>query len=252
MFMKKSNLMSSVSDSILTMSSAIIRLYYWSPALVRGELHFMGLIEQDPASYWRTSQVMDRRGSRKVVTLSGKVYELVGRPVFKGEMRPSVPVWVQAKFQQGVPINLVEVIEQWAMVKRLEEECTVVRMDYFQEERKLPETDSVKKVNGIPYDYSCIYCSIIPRPRSICRSELYRHYAIRHFAEQLSQVFGKAGRFCADCKKDVSTSNWVSHVGQVHCKVEMFLPPQARVPWFGIDLFVCYFVGEELIKYWGS
>ena len=98
------------------------------------------------------------------------------------------------------------------------------------EDAELSNISPMKMVNGISYNYSCIYCSVIPRPRSICRSELYRHYAVRHFANQLRAEFGKAGRFCGECKVDIRTSNWVTHMGQVHGKVEMFLPVEARVP----------------------
>ena len=38
--------------------------------------------------------MVDRRGSKRVVTMSGKVYELVGKPVVLGEeLRGNVPVW---------------------------------------------------------------------------------------------------------------------------------------------------------------
>ena len=88
----------------------------------------------------------------------------------------------------------------------------------------------MKMVKGISYNYSCIYCSVIPRPMSICRSELYRHYSVRHFANHLRAEFGKVGRFCGVCKKVVITSNWVTHMGQVHGNVEIFLPIEARIP----------------------
>jgi len=218
-----------------------VRLYMWSPALVRDSLYFMGLKEQNPADLWRTSKVVDRRGCRKVVTITGKVYELVGKPVILGELKDTVPVWVQEKFQLGIPRNWEEVVRQWGSVKGLErakaedEQVTVSTADgkgveVESEDANMSNTSSIKMVKGISYNYSCIYCSIIPRPRSICRSELYRHYAVRHFANQLRAEFGKVGRFCGDCKKVVSTSNWVTHMGQVHGKVEMFLPIEARLP----------------------
>ena len=103
------------------MSPDSVCLYKWSPVLVRNNLYFMGLKEQNPADLWRTSRVVDRRGSKRVVTMSGKVYELVGKPVVLGEeLRGNVPVWVQEKFKVGMPINWVEVVEQWGWVKGLE------------------------------------------------------------------------------------------------------------------------------------
>ena len=90
------------------MSPETVRLYKWSPALVRGNLYFMGLKEQTPSDMWRTSKVVDRRGSKRVVTMSGKEYELIGKPVVLGELRGNVPVWVHEKFQVGITRNWVE------------------------------------------------------------------------------------------------------------------------------------------------
>ena len=221
------------------MSPETVRLYKWSPALVRGNLYFMGLKEQTPSDMWRTSKVVDRRGSKKVVTITGKVYELVGKPVILGELRGTVPVWLQEKFLLGIPRNWEEVVGQWGWVRRLErakaEEELVTGcsadgkgVEDEPEDAELCNISPMKMVKGISYNYSCIYCSLIPR--SICRSELYRHYAVRHFANQLRAEFGKVGRFCGDCKKEVRTSNWVTHMGQVHGKVEIFLPIEARLP----------------------
>jgi len=223
------------------MSPETVSLYKWSPALVRGNLYFMGLKEQNPADLWRTSKVVNRRGSRKVVTITGQVYELIGKPVILGELRGTVPVWVQERFQLGIPKNWEEVVSQWGWVRGLERaKAEDELMTESSADEKGVEKDSedaaisnispMKMVKGIPYNYSCIYCTLIPRPRSICRSELYRHYAVKHFANQLRAEFGKVGRFCGDCKKVVSTSNWVTHMGQVHGKVEMFLPIKARLP----------------------
>ena len=225
------------------MSPDSVCLYKWSPFLVRNNLYFMGMKEQNPADLWRTSKVVDRRGSKRVVTMSGKVYELVGKPVVMGELRGNVPVWVQGKFQVGMPRNWIEVVEQWGWVKGLErarvreEVVTGGSGDVKEVEDKVEEEDAelsnispMKMVKGISYNYSCIYCSVIPRPRSICRSELYRHYSVRHFANHLRAEFGKVGRFCGVCKKVVITSNWVTHMGQVHGNVEIFLPIEARLP----------------------
>ena len=94
------------------MSPDSVCLYKWRPVLVRNNLYFMGLKEQNPADLWRTSRVVDRRGSKRVVTMSGKVYVLVGKPVVLGEeLRGNVPVWVQEKFKVGMPINWVEVAQ---------------------------------------------------------------------------------------------------------------------------------------------
>ena len=221
------------------------RIYHWSPVLVRDKLYFVGIKEgaECATDLWRTSKVLGRMGSRRVVTMSGKVYMLVGKPVVLGELRDIVPVWVEQKFQLGLPRNWEKVVKQWAWVRRVETERQVVNTGRsgVSEEFELEDNPCInlsssvtpspmKLVNGILHNYSCIYCSIIPRPKSICRSELYRHYSIRHFTKQLGEQFGKVGQFCLDCKRDIRTSNWITHMGQVHGKVEMYLPIQARLP----------------------
>ena len=52
--------------------------------------------------------MVDRRGSKRVVTMSGKEYKLIGKPVVLGELRGNVPVWVHEKFQVGITRNWVE------------------------------------------------------------------------------------------------------------------------------------------------
>jgi len=223
------------------MVAEFFRLYYWSPILIRDKLYFVGLkkVAENVADMWRTSKVVGKMGSKRVVTASGKVYTLVGKLMVPAELRDSVPVWVEERFKMGLPTNWEEVVVQWAWARNLDteregrgvgEERIEFEVENLRKELPSMSPSPIKLVRGIPYNYSCIYCSIIPRPKSICRSELYRHYANCHFANQLREQFGKMGQFCGDCKRDIKTSNWVTHMGQVHCKVELFLPAEARLP----------------------
>jgi len=223
------------------MVKEFFRLYFWSPVLIRNKLYFVGIkkVAESAVDMWRTSKVVGRMGSKRVVTASGKVYTLVGKLVVPAELRDNVPVWVEDRFKLGLPRNWEEVVNQWAWVKKLETEWEGrgvgedgIEIEVENPRKELPSTlpSPTKLVRGIPYNYSCIYCSVIPRPKSICRSELYRHYANCHFANQLREQFGKMGQFCGDCKRDIKTSNWVTHMGQVHGKVELFLPAEARLP----------------------
>ena len=79
-------------------------------------------------------------------------------------------------------------------------------------------------------DFHCVLCGTLPRPSGPCRSELYKHYAVRHFAHELRADHGPQGRECHDCGKALSLSSWVVQVGQVHGHVEAYLPVEARVP----------------------
>ena len=142
--------------------------------------------------------------------------------------------------KMGLPRNWEELVNQWVWVQRLEIDggedteqggnVEDVEIDNDANDSSMSPSP-IKMMRGIAYNYSCIYCKIIPRPSSVCRSELYRHYSSKHFAKLLKAQFGRLGQFCLECKKNIKTNNWVNHmVGQVHSKVEMFLPPEARVP----------------------
>ena len=153
------------------------RLYYWSPVLVREKLYFVGLKEvaENVAHMWITSKVVGRMCSRKVVTNSGKVYNLVGKPVVPGSLRDRVPVWVEEKFKLGLPRIWEEVVEQWAWVKKLETEKQGRGGDWVEFETENSRKDlasmspsPIKLVRGIPYNYrNYIY---------ICQN--YRHISL--------------------------------------------------------------------------
>ena len=86
--------------------------------------------------------------------------------------------------------------------------------------------------------FACYICEVFPRAGSFNRSELYRHYSLRHFSQQIKQTFITAQSLslpctCPFCPEDsgkyLSTGNSVTHLGQVHLLVERFLPSQYHV-----------------------
>jgi len=87
----------------------------------------------------------------------------------------------------------------------------------------------MKTVNGQLYDFRCHFCKVLPRYGKPCRSELYRHYSLRHYSKELREEFGPAQPNCPICGKR-QRSNYHSHLGQVHNEVEKFLPEVARIP----------------------
>ena len=84
---------------------------------------------------------------------------------------------------------------------------------------------------GRLYDFRCIYCKVLPREGRVSRSELYRHYAVKHFSQELRSEYGDLV-LCPICgmKKKSSMCYFLSHLGQVHDKVENYLPEEAKIP----------------------
>ena len=83
---------------------------------------------------------------------------------------------------------------------------------------------------GRLYDFRCIYCKVLPREGVVSRSELYRHYAVKHFREHLRSEYGDLAR-CPICgMKKKWLFYLLSHLGQVHDKVENYLPEEAKIP----------------------
>ena len=86
--------------------------------------------------------------------------------------------------------------------------------------------------------FACYICKVFPRPGSFNRSELYRHYSIRHFSKQIRETFISADSLslpclCPFCPEDsgkyLNVRNSVTHLGQVHLLVEGFLLPKYHV-----------------------
>ena len=88
------------------------------------------------------------------------------------------------------------------------------------------DRSSVRVIDGISFDFRCTICKIIPRIP--CKSELYRHYAMKHFYVQLRKEFGHL-KICPFCNLDLPYGH-VFHFGQKHNMVEKFLPVEARIP----------------------
>eukprot|EP00092_Neocalanus_flemingeri_P014776 GFUD01015946.1.p1 GENE.GFUD01015946.1~~GFUD01015946.1.p1 ORF type:complete len:1168 (+),score=214.68 GFUD01015946.1:221-3505(+) len=89
-------------------------------------------------------------------------------------------------------------------------------------------TCPTKVINGILYDFRCYFCKKLPRVGSANRSELYRHYAVYHYAAEIKAEFGYLTK-CPHCSADLKGS-YVSHMGQKHNEVDKYLPEAARIP----------------------
>ena len=79
--------------------------------------------------------------------------------------------------------------------------------------------------------FMCYICKIFPRDDSRNKSELYRHYAIRHYPKELKKYLPAKGKapcsLCPDGK--LINSQAYSHIGQTHGKVEEFLPEEYHI-----------------------
>ena len=53
-------------------------------------------------------------------------------------------------------------------------------------------------IKGRLYDLRCIFCKVLPRKDKPRRSELYRHYAQKHFLQELNDDYGHP-RLCPFC-----------------------------------------------------
>jgi len=91
----------------------------------------------------------------------------------------------------------------------------------------------LRMVNGAVYDFRCYICKVLPRVGSANRSELYRHYSLHHYSNELAQEFGTKLKSCPICQGELSgkkSGNYISHLGQVHNEVEKYLPQHAKIP----------------------
>ena len=90
----------------------------------------------------------------------------------------------------------------------------------------------LKEIQGKIYDFRCYFCKVLPRVGSANRSELYRHYSLFHYSEELKKEFGGRMIDCVICCKKITQDGkgFVSHLGQVHNEVEKYLPDAARIP----------------------
>jgi len=90
-------------------------------------------------------------------------------------------------------------------------------------------------IKGRLYDLRCIFCKVLPRKDKPRRSELYRHYAQKHFLQELNDDYGHP-RLCPFCDFEPTfeegrrQSTILGHIGQVHAKVENYLPDEAKIP----------------------
>ena len=101
-------------------------------------------------------------------------------------------------------------------------------------ERKAPIDPS-----NIPEEFKifmCQICLIFPRPDSINKSELYRHYSLKHYAEEIKRDYLQPHEsspcpYCPDDKKKILKKGGfdISHMGQTHLLVENYLQESWKI-----------------------
>ena len=114
-------------------------------------------------------------------------------------------------------------------------------------ERKVRRSIVVEKESKVPLDpeevaeeekkFMCKICLIFPRDDSRNKSELYRHYSLVHYPKEIKEAFltMKSPEPCPFCPDDgkgpqkMISSKDISHIGQTHSKVEMFMPKEYHV-----------------------
>ena len=73
----------------------------------------------------------------------------------------------------------------------------------------------------------CTICGFLPR--RLFPSELYRHYSIAHFKQELEDDYGHLKR-CTTCKLDLKGSSVAAaHFGQKHLHVQKYLQEDAWI-----------------------
>jgi len=87
-----------------------------------------------------------------------------------------------------------------------------------------------KLIDGQLVDFRCYICKKLPRAGMANRSELYRHYSLYHFKQELIKQFGHL-TICPKCgAKKKPLGGMADHMGQVHDEVDKLLPPENRIP----------------------
>merc|ERR1712179_755292 len=99
-------------------------------------------------------------------------------------------------------------------------------------ESNKPEPVDLDEVTEEMKKFMCYICKIFPRPGSYNRSELYRHYALVHYAQDMRKdylakySFPCPCPFCPEPARMLEGKDIVNHIGQVHSKVEDYLPAE--------------------------
>jgi len=99
-------------------------------------------------------------------------------------------------------------------------------------ESNKPEPVDLEEVTEEMKKFMCYICKIFPRPGSYNRSELYRHYALVHYAQDMRKdylekySFPCPCPFCPEPARMLEGKDIVNHIGQVHSKVEDYLPAE--------------------------
>ena len=75
--------------------------------------------------------------------------------------------------------------------------------------------------------FECHICN----SQQVSRTNLYSHYALGHFREEMKGAVGESGKDCHHCGKTFSTQDQlICHMGSTHNKVEDYLPQNYHIP----------------------
>ena len=100
--------------------------------------------------------------------------------------------------------------------------------------KETPEPINEEEYQKELLKFMCYICKIFPREDSKNKSELYRHYSLVHFRDELREKYPlKVNEPCSLCpedsKKIIKSGFGISHIGQTHLKVEDFLPVEYHI-----------------------
>ena len=86
-----------------------------------------------------------------------------------------------------------------------------------------------KIVRGRIVDFRCHICGVLPQPKKANWSNLYDHYAVHHYKDELRGLY-PSDKGCPFCPSKRKGAQLRRHIGQVHRAVEQFLPEEFRLP----------------------
>ena len=161
-------------------------------------------------------------------TRMGKQEKLFPKKELKEDVKGEVEHHVEEEVYPGQLIPKEELKNEYG-----EGERDIGKPGLVSKNEPKEEMVHMRTIKGRLYDLRCIFCKVLPRKSSPNRSELYRHYAREHFCEQLKRDYGDP-EFCPFCqyvkKQFMQEMVMVKHIGQVHAKVEDYLPEEAKIP----------------------
>ena len=97
-------------------------------------------------------------------------------------------------------------------------------MVHRSEQKKAP----FRIVRGRVVDFRCHICGVLPQPSKANWSNLYDHYAVHHYKDELRELYPN-DEGCPFCPSKRKGAQLRRHIGQKHRAVEQFLPSEFRL-----------------------